>query len=146
MIGLVLLFITDSDSLQLMVKTLNSAKFFMVSHKAQFQIPCILFIIFKSDLHYALIHRKVWHFADDTNLLFAFKPLKKINKFINYDLALVNKRLRANKINLNTTKIKIIIFRAKNKRIHRISTLGLGDNEPVDSGPCTKVKYLGVIL
>ena len=64
-----------------------------------------------------MIHRKFRDFADDTNLLFAIKSLKKINKYINHDLALINKWLRANKICLNRTKSDIIVFGAKNKRI-----------------------------
>ena len=77
----------------------------------------LLFIIFINNVHYAATHSKVWHFADDTNLLFANKSRKKIYKFINHDLALINKWLRANKISLNTSKTEIIIFRAKNNRI-----------------------------
>ena len=57
-------------------------------------------------------------FADDCyeNLLFANKSLKKISKYINHDLALTNKWLKASKISL-TIKTEIIIFCAKNKRI-----------------------------
>ena len=73
----------------------------------------VLFIILINDLHYTAIHSKVWYFADDTNLLFANKSLKKKNKHINHDLTLMNKWLRANEISVNTTKTEIIIFRAK---------------------------------
>ena len=66
----------------------------------------LLFIIFINNLHYAATHSKVWHFADDTNLLFANKSRKKIYKLINHDLAFINKWLRANKISLNTSKQK----------------------------------------
>ena len=48
----------------------------------------LLSIWFINDLHYAAIHNKLRHSADDTNLLFANKSLNKINKFINHDLAL----------------------------------------------------------
>ena len=55
----------------------------------------LLFIIFINNLHYAAIHSKVQQCADDTNLLFANKSLKKINKFINQYLALINKWLKS---------------------------------------------------
>ena len=69
----------------------------------------VLFTIFINNLRYAAIHSNIRHFADDTNLLFANKSLKKINKYINHYLVLINKWLRANKISLNTTKTEIII-------------------------------------
>ena len=116
----------------------------MVSHKAQFQVlGPLLFIIFINNLHYVAIHSKIRHFADDTNLFIANKSLKKINKFINRDLVLINEWLRANTVSLNTTKTEIIIFRAKNKRITRHLNFRIIGQKVK---PWTKVKYLGVIL
>ena len=37
----------------------------------------LLFLIFINDLHKAIIHSSVHHFADDTNLLLGEKSLKK---------------------------------------------------------------------
>ena len=39
-----------------------------------------------NDLHVAIKHRKVHHFADDTNLLIINKSLKRLNKLLNVDL------------------------------------------------------------
>ena len=103
----------------------------------------LLYIIFINDPHYVAIHSKVQHFADDNNLFFANKSLKKINKFINCDLALINKWLRANKFSLNITRTEIIIFRSKNKRIIKHLNFRIS-GQKVE--PCSKVKYLGVIL
>ena len=64
----------------------------------------LIFIIFINDLHKAAHFSKVTHFAEDTNLLFADKSLKKINKHVNHDLAIITMWLRANKISLNTHK------------------------------------------
>ena len=44
----------------------------------------LLFTIFINNLHYAATHSNVRHFADDTNLLFANKSIKIINKYINH--------------------------------------------------------------
>ena len=46
----------------------------------------LLFLLYISDLHKAMMHCSVHHFADDTNLLLTEKSLKKINKHINHDL------------------------------------------------------------
>ena len=48
----------------------------------------LLFILFINDLHKAVESNSVNHFADDTNLLFIDKLLKKINKYIKRDLKL----------------------------------------------------------
>ena len=56
----------------------------------------------------------VHHFADNTNITFSHKSLKKVNKFINHDLSLLVQWLRANRISLNTSKTEIILFRTRN--------------------------------
>ena len=40
----------------------------------------LLFLINKNDVHYAINHCKVHHFADDTNLLSFSNSIKKMNK------------------------------------------------------------------
>ena len=46
----------------------------------------LLFLININDLNQAIKFSRVYHFADDTNLLLVDNPLKKINKHINHDL------------------------------------------------------------
>ena len=48
----------------------------------------LLFIIVINDLHKSVKHSQIQHFADDTNLLYSSKSMKKINKHINHDLSL----------------------------------------------------------
>ena len=103
----------------------------------------LLFIIFINDLHKAACFSKVTHFADDTNLLLVDKSLKKINKHVNHDLALITVWLRANKISLNTSKTKIVLFRSKRKTITKKLNFRIsGQNIPISKS----VKYLGVML
>ena len=45
----------------------------------------LLFLLYINDLNLAIKHCKVYHFADDTNLLNINKSVKKMNKFINND-------------------------------------------------------------
>ena len=45
------------------------------------------FIIFINDLHKSAKHSQILHFADDTNLLYTNKSMKKANRHINHDLS-----------------------------------------------------------
>ena len=103
----------------------------------------LLFLVYINDLSNSTKHSTVFHFADDTNLLQTSSSLKTLNKHINHDLQLLTTWLRANKISLNTSKTKLILFRPKNKQItkhlnFRISGQKLNLSQVV--------KYLGIFL
>ena len=70
----------------------------------------LLFLIYINDLHTIIKNSKVFHFADDTNLLNIGKSPKKMEKLINMDLKVLYKWLLANKIALNCDKTEIIFF------------------------------------
>ena len=103
----------------------------------------LLFLIYINDFHKVIKHSKVHHFADDTNLLYSNKSLKKINKHINHDLKLTVQWLRANRISLNVAKTEIIIFQPKNKKIEKVMNFRLSGQKIT---PTTHTRYLGVIL
>ena len=46
----------------------------------------LLFLLYINDLNQAIKFCKVHHFADDTNLLYLGKSIKKLNKLVNIDL------------------------------------------------------------
>ena len=46
----------------------------------------LLFLLYINNLHVAIKHCKVYHFADDTNLRIINKSLKRLNKLLNIDL------------------------------------------------------------
>ena len=46
----------------------------------------LLFLLYINDLHIAIKFFKVHHFADDINLFHISKYIKKLNKFVNFDL------------------------------------------------------------
>ncbi|MBY0580283.1 MAG: reverse transcriptase family protein, partial [Rickettsiales bacterium] len=73
----------------------------------------LLFIIYINDLNLSIKHSKTYHFADDTNLQLITNSLKKLNKYINQDMASLVQWLRANKISLNTKKTEIIVFKTR---------------------------------
>ena len=56
----------------------------------------LLFLVYINDLIEGITHSLIHHFADDTNILYCSKSLKKINKYINHDLSQIVQWLRAN--------------------------------------------------
>ena len=104
----------------------------------------LLFLIYINDLHHAILHSQVYHFADDTSLLYRNKSLKNINQNINHDLKLLSNWLRANKISLNASKTELILFRSKqNKNITKHLNFRLsGQKLKLKS----TIKYLGIFL
>ena len=101
----------------------------------------LLFLIYINDLHVAIKHCKVHHFADDTNLLIINKSLKRLNKLLNIDLKNLTNWLNANKISLNVSKTELIIFKPKRKPLDFNMKIKLNGKRlyPADS-----VRYLGV--
>ena len=70
----------------------------------------LLFLIYINDLNFAIKNCKVYHFADDTNMLNICNSHKKMQKLVNADLKILYDWLLANKISLNCDKTEIIFF------------------------------------
>ena len=106
----------------------------------------LLFLIHINNLNEAISHSVIHHFADDTNILFSHKSLKKkwisisimislpplslslclslslsvslsFSLFLSLSLSDIVQWLRANRILLNASKTEIILFRPKIKTI-----------------------------
>ena len=76
-----------------------------------------------NDLHNAIKYSKVYHFADDTNLLNIGKSPKKMQKQISLYLKSLYKWLLANKISLNCSKTELIFFHAPGEADHDLKIL-----------------------
>ena len=50
------------------------------------QRSVLLFLLYISDIHVAIKHCKVYHFADDTYILIINKSLNRLDKLLNIDL------------------------------------------------------------
>ena len=103
----------------------------------------LLFLLFINDIHKAIKNSAVHLFADDTNLLYSNKSLKKVNKYINQDLSSLTQWLRSNKISLNTKKTEIVIFRPKRKTINKNLNFRISGQQIKTTN---NVKYLGLQL
>ena len=64
-------------------------------------LEALLFLIYINDLNQAIKFCKAHLFADDVNLLYLGKSIKKLNKLVNIDLKNLVNCLNANKISLN---------------------------------------------
>ena len=103
----------------------------------------LLFLIYINDLHKSIKFCTTHHFADDTNLLYVGKSLKKIQKYVNFDLKFLCNWLKANKISLNASKTELIIFRdPRKKSLHELK-IKMDGQKLI---PSKYVKYLGVLV
>ena len=67
----------------------------------------LLFVLYMNDLHVAIKHSEIHHFAGNTNLLIN-KSLKSLSKHSYVDLKSLANGLNANKISLNVSKTELI--------------------------------------
>ena len=58
------------------------------------------------------------HFADDTDLPNVNECPKKLNKYLNLDLKSPTNWLNVNRISLNVSKTKLVIFEPKRKHLN----------------------------
>ena len=104
----------------------------------------LLFLMYINDLRFCLRNSKANHFADDTCITYSNKKQALLEKGLNEDLISVTEWFKANRLSLNVSKSKLLIFRSKRKKVdlNQIS-IKLSENilEPVQS-----VKYLGMLI
>ena len=72
----------------------------------------LLFMIYIIDLNGTSNFSKIYHFADDTNILQQVIP-QKTNRKINRDLKSIAEWLKVNKISLNPGKTELVLFKSK---------------------------------
>ena len=82
-----------------------------------FVLEPILFLIYINDLNHAIKYGKVYHFADDTNLLHFNSSTKKLNRLVKLDMKHLSVWINANKISLNVQKTELVIFKQKRKML-----------------------------
>ena len=71
----------------------------------------LLFLIYINDMNKAIKHSSVYHFADDTNLLYSHKNPKTLKNKANQDLKLLYEWLCANRLSLNVGKTEFMNHR-----------------------------------
>ena len=101
----------------------------------------LLFLVYINDLH-TVIKSKIFHFADDTNLLNTNNSPLKLQKHINADLKILYNWLLANKISLNCDKTEIIFFHKPGGKLPDIKIKMNGKR----IYPSNCIKYLGIYI
>ena len=82
-------------------------------------------------------------YADDTNAFHSDKSLKSLTHVMQEEMNEVIKWLNVNKLSINTTKTKYIIFKSRNKKCDIEIDIKLNDNIIQQA---SHIKFLGVIL
>ena len=101
----------------------------------------LLFLLCINDLNLAIKHCKVYHFADDINLLYTNNSIKKLNKLLNKDLKNLTNWVNTNKISLNVDKTEMILFKPTKKHLDCQLKLKLNGKRLYQT---SSVKYLGI--
>ena len=102
----------------------------------------MLFLLYINDLPNIFSKLKFFLFADDTNIYFECNDLKNLIKIMNFELKKIYKWLYINRLSLNMSKTKFVIFYAANKPKYPIAILI--NNKAIDE--VKYIKYLGVTL
>ena len=103
----------------------------------------LLFLLYINDMHLAMEFSTIYHFADDTNLLYSCKILKVLRKNVNADLKNLYDWLCVNRLSLNSRKFEFLVFRPLRHKTYERFTLKLHHSKLFES---QKIKYLGLIL
>ena len=103
----------------------------------------LLFLIYINDLAYASPSAATILFADDTNAIYKHKSYTELKKMIDNDLIILSDWFRANKLALNESKTKYIIFHTIYNKPPQDFTISLNNTvlERVQS-----TKFLGVYI
>ena len=102
----------------------------------------LLFLVYINDLYNAIIHSKVFHFADDTNLLTICNNYKQLQKQVNLDLKILYQWMLANMITLNTSKTEFIIFHKSGVKPPQLKIKLNGEKLYTSQ----YIKYVGILL
>ena len=88
-------------------------------------------------------------YADDMNLLCSHKCLKKASSFLNKELSSLNNWFQANKLTVNLTKTKYILFGSQRK-LRNTETGGIETQLSLNNGHYigndSRTKFLGLVL
>ena len=105
-----------------------------------------LFLIYVNDFKYCLNDSNSLMFADDTSIFLQNNDIRKLFDAGNKELQLVDQWLIANRLSVNVSKTKYVLFRtAQFKLTTQMQDLVLRQNK-IEQVECTSIKFLGVCI
>ncbi len=103
----------------------------------------ILFLLYINDIENCSKLVSFILFADDTNIFYSNKCLKTLSNIIQTEIDKIAEWLNVNKLSLNTTKTKIILFRSPNKKPSQTIKINI-NGKYIEQVKCTT--FLGIII
>jgi hypothetical protein len=103
----------------------------------------ILFLLYINDIENCSKLISFILFADDTNIFYSNKCLKTLSNIIQTEIDKVAEWLHVNKLSLNTTKTKVILFRSPNKKPSQIIKISI-NGKNIEQVKTTT--FLGIII
>ena len=82
-------------------------------------------------------------FADDTNIFYSNSCLKTLNEIIQLEIDKIADWLNVNKLSINTTKTKFMLFRSSKKKHKHNITITINNNNIKQVKNTT---FLGIII
>ena len=104
----------------------------------------LLFLIYIDDLPNVRDILNIIIFADDTNFLYSHQNPDQLKNIVNQELKKSSAWFEANRLSLNPTKTKAIIFRSANKHFNPVNASININNKNIKQ--VTSTKFLGVIV
>ncbi len=101
----------------------------------------LLFILYSNDIPNSMEYTKAILFADDTTLHVTAANLRDLYDKMNHDLENLNDWFKANKLSLNASKTKYMLFGSKQPDQGQVLNIGEDNLEKVQS-----TKFLGIII
>ena len=103
----------------------------------------LLFLLYINDIQYCSELVSVILFADDTNVLYSHTCFKTLNEILQIEMKKITNWLNVNKLSLNTTKTKFILFRSRNKKSKH--DLNISINEE-NIKQVKNITFLGIVI
>jgi hypothetical protein len=103
----------------------------------------LLFLLYINDIQNCSKLISIILFADDTTISYSHKCLKTLNETIQLELDKISNWLNVNKLSINISKTKFIVFRSSKKKQNYDTTILL-NNENIEQAKTTT--FLGVVI
>jgi hypothetical protein len=103
----------------------------------------LLFLLYINDIQNCSDVVSFVLFADDTNAFYSNSSINIAKEAMQREMNEILKWLSTNKLSINTTKTKLILFRARNKKQLTEIDIKIND-QSIEQVKCTK--FLGVLI